>query len=97
MCVVIVAGMAVFDTMRHIRPHVSTACVGLAASMGAFVLASGQQVSLFISGFASPSLNANNWNYFSLEQLLSGSPQLGSAWLSHSSEWEWSCNVNARR
>lgn len=39
----VTAGMAVFDTMRHIRPDVSTACVGLAASMGAFVLASGQQ------------------------------------------------------
>ena len=35
------AGMAVFDTMRHIRPDVSTVCVGLAASMGAFLLASG--------------------------------------------------------
>ena len=39
-----IAGMAVFDTMRHIRPNVSTVCVGLAASMGAFLLASGQQV-----------------------------------------------------
>lgn len=37
------AGMAVFDTMRHIRPNVSTVCVGLAASMGAFLLASGHQ------------------------------------------------------
>lgn len=37
------AGMAVFDTMRHIRPDVSTVCVGLAASMGAFLLASGHQ------------------------------------------------------
>jgi ATP-dependent Clp protease protease subunit len=35
--------MAVFDTMRHIRPDVSTVCVGLAASMGAFLLASGHQ------------------------------------------------------
>mmetsp|Transcript_7981 Transcript_7981/g.29528 ORF Transcript_7981/g.29528 Transcript_7981/m.29528 type:complete len:215 (+) Transcript_7981:3052-3696(+) len=39
----VTAGMAVFDTMRHIRPNVSTVCVGLAASMGAFLLASGQQ------------------------------------------------------
>lgn len=37
------SGMAVFDTMRHIRPDVSTVCVGLAASMGAFLLASGHQ------------------------------------------------------
>ncbi|KAK9282314.1 hypothetical protein L1049_005228 [Liquidambar formosana] len=33
--------MAIFDTMRHIRPDVSTVCVGLAASMGAFLLSSG--------------------------------------------------------
>lgn len=44
---VLCAGMAVFDTMRHIRPNVSTVCVGLAASMGAFLLASGQQVRIF--------------------------------------------------
>ncbi|CAL9109037.1 unnamed protein product, partial [Musa acuminata var. zebrina] len=37
----VTAGMAVFDTMRHIRPDVSTVCVGLAASMGAFILSSG--------------------------------------------------------
>ncbi len=43
-CMHVAAGMAVFDTMRHIRPDVSTVCVGLAASMGAFLLASGQQV-----------------------------------------------------
>lgn len=39
----VTAGMAVFDTMRHIRPDVSTVCIGLAASMGAFLLASGHQ------------------------------------------------------
>uniref|UniRef100_A0A7S0R3K0 ATP-dependent Clp protease proteolytic subunit n=1 Tax=Chlamydomonas leiostraca TaxID=1034604 RepID=A0A7S0R3K0_9CHLO len=39
----VTAGMAVFDTMRHIRPDVSTCCIGMAASMGAFILASGQQ------------------------------------------------------
>lgn len=39
----VTAGMAVFDTMRHVRPDVSTCCIGLAASMGAFILASGQQ------------------------------------------------------
>jgi len=37
----VTAGMAVFDTMRHIRPACCTVCVGLAASMGAFLLASG--------------------------------------------------------
>jgi len=39
----VTAGMAVFDTMRHVRPDVSTVCVGLAASMGAFLLASGHK------------------------------------------------------
>lgn len=39
----VTAGMAVFDTMRHVRPAVSTCCVGLAASMGAFLLASGEK------------------------------------------------------
>uniref|UniRef100_A0A1D1ZF39 ATP-dependent Clp protease proteolytic subunit n=1 Tax=Anthurium amnicola TaxID=1678845 RepID=A0A1D1ZF39_9ARAE len=37
----VTAGMAIFDTMRHIRPDVSTVCVGLAASMGAFILSAG--------------------------------------------------------
>src|SRR3979409_1205260 len=35
------AGMAVFDTMQFIRPDVSTLCIGMAASMGAFLLAAG--------------------------------------------------------
>ncbi len=35
------AGMAIYDTMQHIQPAVSTICVGLAASMGAFLLAAG--------------------------------------------------------
>ncbi len=37
----ITAGMAIYDTMQHIRSDVSTICIGLAASMGAFLLASG--------------------------------------------------------
>ncbi len=35
------AGMAIFDTMQFIKPDVSTICIGMAASMGAFLLASG--------------------------------------------------------
>lgn len=35
------AGMGIFDTMNHIAPNVATVCVGLAASMGAFLLAAG--------------------------------------------------------
>jgi len=37
----ITAGMAIYDTMQYIRPDVSTICVGMAASMGAFLLAAG--------------------------------------------------------
>lgn len=37
------AGMAIFDTMRFIKPDVSTLCTGLAASMGAFLLAAGEK------------------------------------------------------
>lgn len=37
------AGMAIYDTIQYIRPDVSTICVGLAASMGAFLLAAGQK------------------------------------------------------
>ncbi|KNZ42160.1 ATP-dependent Clp endopeptidase proteolytic subunit ClpP [Acetobacterium bakii] len=37
----VTAGMAIFDTMNYIRCDVSTLCVGLAASMGAFLLAAG--------------------------------------------------------
>ena len=35
------AGMGIYDTMNYIRPDVSTICVGMAASMGAFLLSSG--------------------------------------------------------
>jgi len=38
---VISAGMAIFDTMQYIKPDVSTICVGMAASMAAFLLAAG--------------------------------------------------------
>lgn len=38
---VVSAGLAIYDTMRHIRCDVSTICVGSAASMGAFILAGG--------------------------------------------------------
>lgn len=37
------AGLAIFDTMQFIKPDVSTICVGMAASMGAFLLAAGQK------------------------------------------------------
>lgn len=35
------AGMAIYDTMQHVKSDVSTICVGMAASMGSFLLASG--------------------------------------------------------
>lgn len=37
----IVDGMAIYDTMQYIKPDVSTICIGMAASMGAFLLAGG--------------------------------------------------------
>jgi ATP-dependent Clp protease protease subunit len=37
----ITAGMAIFDTMQFIKPDVQTICIGMAASMGAFLLAAG--------------------------------------------------------
>lgn len=40
---VVTAGMAIFDTMNYIRPNVATICVGQAASMGAFLLSSGEK------------------------------------------------------
>jgi len=37
----ITSGMAIYDTMQYIKPDVSTMCIGMAASMGAFLLSSG--------------------------------------------------------
>ena len=39
----ITSGMAIYDTIQYIRPNVSTICVGMAASMGAFLLAAGEK------------------------------------------------------
>lgn len=39
----VTAGMAIYDTMQYIKPDVSTICIGIAASMGAFLLASGKK------------------------------------------------------
>lgn len=37
------AGLAIYDTMQHIKPNVSTICIGMAASMGAFLLSGGEK------------------------------------------------------
>lgn len=37
----VTAGMAIYDTMQYIKPDISTICIGMAASMGAFLLSSG--------------------------------------------------------
>lgn len=37
------AGLAIYDTMQFIKPHVSTLCIGIAASMGAMILAGGAE------------------------------------------------------
>ena len=39
---VVTAGMAIHDTMQYIRPRIGTVCIGQAASMGSFLLASGE-------------------------------------------------------
>ena len=41
------AGLAVYDTMKFIKPHVSTLCIGMAASMGAFLLTAGEDKKRF--------------------------------------------------
>jgi ATP-dependent Clp protease protease subunit len=41
------AGLAIYDTMQHIKPDVSTICVGMAASMGATLLAAGAKKKRF--------------------------------------------------
>lgn len=42
------AGMAIIDTMNFIKPHVSTVCIGMAASMGAMILSCGEKGKRFI-------------------------------------------------
>jgi len=39
----VTAGFAIYDTMQYIKPSVSTICIGMAASMGAFLLAAGEK------------------------------------------------------
>jgi hypothetical protein len=64
-----IPGMAVFDTMRHIRPDVSTCCIGLAASMGAFILASGEQVGALLALVSSPvSSTAYYWHVLGCDE-----------------------------
>ncbi len=40
---IITAGLAIYDTMQYIKPKVSTICIGMAASMGAVLLAAGEK------------------------------------------------------
>ena len=42
----VTAGMAIYDTMQYIKPQVRTVCIGMAASMGAFLLMAGQRCAL---------------------------------------------------
>jgi ATP-dependent Clp protease, protease subunit len=39
----VTAGLAIYDTMRHIRPNVATVCLGMAASMATIILAGGER------------------------------------------------------
>ncbi|MBI4359357.1 MAG: ATP-dependent Clp endopeptidase proteolytic subunit ClpP [Candidatus Nealsonbacteria bacterium] len=43
----VTAGLAIYDTMQHVKPDISTVCVGLAASMGAVLLCAGQKSKRF--------------------------------------------------
>lgn len=45
---VVTAGLAIYDTMQYIKPDVSTICVGIAASMGAVLLAAGKKGKRFM-------------------------------------------------
>ena len=45
----VTAGMAIYDTMNYIKCDVSTVCIGMAASMGAFLLAGGAKASVLLS------------------------------------------------
>jgi ATP-dependent Clp protease protease subunit len=40
---VVTAGLAIYDTMKYVRPEISTVCVGQAASMGSFLLSAGEK------------------------------------------------------
>lgn len=44
----VTAGLAIYDTMKFIKPDVSTTCIGQAASMGAFLLSAGAKGSGFV-------------------------------------------------
>lgn len=44
----VTSGMAIYDTMQYVKPDVSTICIGLAASMGAFLLSSGEKGKRFV-------------------------------------------------
>jgi ATP-dependent Clp protease protease subunit len=49
---VVTAGLAIYDTMQYIKPHVSTICLGLAASMGALLLTAGEKGKRFALPYA---------------------------------------------
>lgn len=49
---VVTAGLAIYDTMQYIKPDVSTICLGLAASMGALLLAAGAKGKRFALPYA---------------------------------------------
>ena len=38
----VISGLGIYDTMQFVQPHVQTVCMGLAASMGSFLLAGGE-------------------------------------------------------
>ena len=57
----VTAGMAIYDTMNYIKPDVSTICVGLAASMGAFLLSAGKKGKRFALPNSEIMISTTRW------------------------------------
>jgi ATP-dependent Clp protease protease subunit len=58
----VTAGLAIMDTMNHIKNDVSTVCVGIAASMGAHLLAAGKKGKRFSQFFSNTKTNKKTQN-----------------------------------
>ena len=66
----VTAGMAIYDTMQYIKCDVSTICLGMAASMGAFLLAGGTKGKRFALPLEVVEKDTDRDNYMSAEEAL---------------------------
>ena len=64
----VTAGLAIYDTMQYIKPDVSTMCMGLAASMGAVLLAAGAEGKRYALPHSRIMISSHGWS--SKEKLL---------------------------